>query len=331
MVNNHEKQLIEFCQVFGLGVAIKQPVEVKGGLLHKLYKVTTDKGEYAIKCLNSAIMKRESALQRMKNSEKIAAILGREVPAILGKEINGNHVQLFKEQYFMVFNWIYGKSIFPPNISEAHCFAIGNLLGKIHRLDISVSGVVIDDEVQQLFEWNKYLEMRPKENAIWFSIYEESIENLIKYNLKALNAKAVLSENKVISHRDLDPKNVMWQGSNPYLIDWEAAGYVNPYQELLEVLNYWADDGNGGLVKNHFITLLNAYKKHKGLNGANWDIVLDSGYEGMLGWLEYNLKRALGIEAASIDEMKIGEQQIVSTIKELQRYEEKVKLLKEWL
>jgi len=28
----------------------------------------------------------------------------------------------------------------------------------------------------------------------------------------------------------------------------------------------------------------------------NWDCVLNSGYAGMLGWLEYSLKRALGIE-----------------------------------
>lgn len=48
---------------------------------------------------------------------------------------------------------------------------------------------------------------------------------------------------QVISHRDLDPKNVMWDGMNPYLIDWEAAGPVNPYQEFLEVALYWVDDG----------------------------------------------------------------------------------------
>ena len=53
----------------------------------------------------------------------------------------------------------------------------------------------------------------------------------------------MLSQTMVISHRDLDPKNVMWNGSEPLVIDWEAAGYVNPYQEFLEVLNYWADDG----------------------------------------------------------------------------------------
>ena len=60
--------------------------------------------------------------------------------------------------------------------------------------------------------------------------------------LQGKQVQEVLSQNLVISHRDLDPKNVLWHGEEALVIDWEAAGYVNPYQELLEVINYWADD-----------------------------------------------------------------------------------------
>lgn len=41
----------------GLGNIIKEPVCVNGGLLHKMYHVTTTDGEYAIKVLNPEIMK----------------------------------------------------------------------------------------------------------------------------------------------------------------------------------------------------------------------------------------------------------------------------------
>lgn len=331
MGKDQEIQIYELCKTFGIGNVIGEPVEVKGGLLHKLYRVTTDKGEYAVKCLNPSIMKRGCALNNMINSEKISAILGSKVPAIMAKEIHGNHVHLFEEQYFMIFSWLDGKSIFPPEIKEEHCHIIGNVLGKIHSLDISVPGLVLKCEAHPLFEWKEYLAMGRKEKSIWISGYEEALEDIMNWNRKVLKAQAELSEDQVISHRDLDPKNVMWQGSNPYLIDWEAAGYVNPYQELLEVLNYWANDGNGGLHKNYFMALLNTYSKYKCLDEVNWDAVFDSGYEGMLGWLEYNLKRALGIEASSEDEIKMGEQQVIGTITELKRYQEKTKLFKEWL
>ena len=331
MGREQEKQIYGLCETFDLGNVIGEPVEVRGGLLHKLYKVTTVRGVYAIKCLNPTIMKRECALNNIINSEKISAILGSKVPTIMAKQINGKHVHLFEERYFMFFNWLDGKSIFPPEIKEEHCHAIGNVLGTIHSLNISVPELVFDGEKSSLFEWIKYLTMGRKEKSIWLSAYKEALDDIMNWNQKALEAQADLSEEKVISHRDLDPKNVIWQGINPYLIDWEAAGYVNPYQELLEVLNYWADDGNGSLNKNNFMALLNAYKKHKCVDAVNWDAVLDSGYEGMLGWLKYNLKRALGIESSSEGEIKMGEQQVFGTITELKRYQEKTKLIKEWL
>lgn len=52
---------------------------------------------------------------------------------------------------------------------------------------------------------------------------------------------------------------------------------------------------------------------------------------GMLGWLEYNVKRALGIEASDDKEVKLGEEQIKGTIKELYAYQKKVELLRGWM
>ena len=52
---------------------------------------------------------------------------------------------------------------------------------------------------------------------------------------------------------------------------------------------------------------------------------------GMLGWLEYNVKRALGMEATTEDEIQLGKEQVVSTIKELYAYQEKVQRIGRWL
>jgi thiamine kinase-like enzyme len=154
---------------------------------------------------------------------------------------------------------------------------------------------------------------------------------IINWNHLINEANCKLSELLVISHRDLDPKNVMWNQDIPYFIDWEAAGYVNPYQELLEVLNYWTNDGKGELDKDKFMTLLNAYRKYMSTFGVDWDCVLNSGYAGMLGWLEYSLKRALGIESVDEEEKVLGAEQVIGTIKELVRYDNQLKILRQWL
>ena len=45
-----------------------------------------------------------------------------------------------------------------------------------------------------------------------------------------------------------------------YIIDWEAAGYINPYEELIQVLNYWIVDENQNCNKEKFDALMNAYR-----------------------------------------------------------------------
>ena len=164
-----------------------------------------------------------------------------------------------------------------------------------------------------------------------FSQYEKAVCDIKKWDRAAYDAQQTLAQTLVLSHRDLDPKNVMWNGAEPLVIDWEAAGYINPYQEFLEVLNYWADDGDGGLVRSYFDALAKAYGKHMSLAEVPWDAVFAGSYSGMIGWLDYNVKRALGMEASDEAEIRLGEEQVVGTIGALYDYCDKVKQMQEWL
>ncbi len=64
------KHLMEYLE---LGTLADETVQVPGGLLHRMYRVRTDKGTYAVKVLNPEIMKRPAALKNTVDSEKIAA------------------------------------------------------------------------------------------------------------------------------------------------------------------------------------------------------------------------------------------------------------------
>ena len=65
----------------------------------------------------------------------------------------------------------------------------------------------------------------------------------------------MLSTTTVISHRDLDPKNVMWNYNKPVLIDWESAGYINPMQDLIETAIYWSKMNKVNLINKDSILL----------------------------------------------------------------------------
>lgn len=315
-----------------LGAVINEPVQVTGGLLHMMYRVNTNKGAYAVKVLNAEIMKRPVAFQNTVNSEKIASGFQAIIPVVSALEIGGRQIHEWNGTHYMIFDWVEGASIFPPMITSENCYAIGDILGKIHQEKITIDGVMPEEDGVQMFSWNKYQELlKGYKNETWANRFQEALPDINFWNQSACEAGEILAKTMIISHRDLDPKNVMWNGDSPLIIDWEAAGYVNPYQEFLEVINYWADDGKGGLLKENFDALLYAYTQHVKLENVDWDAVFAGSFCGMLGWLEYNVKRALEIETGSTDDSQVGKEQVLGTIGALYDYQKKVQMMKQWL
>lgn len=317
-----------------LGVLLEEPVMITGGLLHKMFRVSTSDGLYAVKLLNPEIMKRPDALSNTIHSEKIAKAFDGLIPAVVSLEIDGKQVHKLGDEYYMVYPWVDGYSVFPGEITAYHCETIGGILGKMHHQDLKVECVKPEENPFEMFAWEAYLKRindLKNSDKEWIAVYRKSLEDIKGWNQKACDSERYLSKLTVISHRDLDPKNVMWNDDNPYIIDWEAAGYVNPYQEFLEVINYWTDDGAGNLVKEKCDALINAYRGHMDISTVMWDEVFHGSYNGMLGWLEYNVKRALGIEASDEAEMLLGEEQVIGTIRELYSYQGKIRQLREWL
>lgn len=317
-----------------LGALLEEPVMITGGLLHKMFRVSTSDGLFAVKLLNPEIMKRPDALSNTVHSEKIAKAFDGLIPAVVSLEIDGKQVHKLGDEYYMVYPWVDGSSVFSGEITTYHCETIGSILGKMHHQDLKVEYVKPEKDSFEMFAWDAYLKRvndLKNSDKKWVSAYKKSIEDIKSWNQRACDSASYLSKQTVISHRDLDPKNVMWNGDKPYIIDWEAAGYVNPYQEFLEVINYWTDDGAGNLVKEKCDALINAYRRYMDINTVMWDEVFYGSYIGMLGWLEYNVKRALGVEASDEAEMLLGEEQVVGTIHELYSYQGKIMQLQEWL
>lgn len=316
---------------YGLGKLIDEPKKITGGLIHTMYQVATENKKYAVKELNPAIMKRAGVGDNMVNSERVAKAFENVVPATTAIQFNDSPLLMLDERYYMIFEWIDGTSIFPPDINSENCSKMGILLGKMHSANILLSNINKENHEAEMYDWDKYLLLGQETNAEWIQELSESIDELKKWNNELCKACNFLSKNLVLSHRDLDPKNVMWKDANPYFIDWEAAGYVNPYQELLELLIYWADNGTGELIKENFDALYEGYVSIVGKCDVNWDIVLTSGFSGMLGWLNYSFKRSLGIESTSLEEKKLGTEQVFGTIKALNKYSQNMILIKKWI
>ena len=84
--------------------------KIMGGLSHRIYKVLTDKGEYAVKELNAGIMKRQEAYNNFVFSEKVANIAKQNgINAVEAIKIQNDIMKQIENKYYMIFNWIDGK------------------------------------------------------------------------------------------------------------------------------------------------------------------------------------------------------------------------------
>ena len=111
-------------------------IPVSGGLMHKMYKVQTARGSYAVKCLNPQIMKRPDIFENYARAEALEKILEENglpiVPALI---FDGKKMLELDGQYFYIFAWQEGHITDPENISKEQCFKAGEILGRIHALD----------------------------------------------------------------------------------------------------------------------------------------------------------------------------------------------------
>lgn len=325
-------QFEKLCNILGLGHMIGSPKVITGGLLHRMYSIETTQGKYVVKALNPQIMLRTVAIQNFINSEQIATMASNNIPALPAKKFNNIFMHNIDNQYYLIFDWRDGRSLKHDEISVGHCKRIGAILADIHTTDFSELGIVNDWlNNQQLIDWNYYLEKGQENNIKWINQLKEIIHKLYDWNDLANKSTMLLSADMVISHRDLDPKNVMWSQDNPVVIDWEAAGYTNPMQELIETAIYWAEDEIGNIHKEKFMAFIDGYKKRYGILKANWKTVLINGFLGKLGWLEYNLKRSLWIECTDMEEQQIGTDQVMGTIKVIRYYADMMPELEKWL
>lgn len=203
-------QFKKLCNTLKLGEIVGTPKAITGGLLHRMYAIETTQGKYAIKALNPQIMLRPVAMQNFISSEGIVSIAANNIPALPAKRFNGTFMEEVDKQFYLVFDWVEGKSLKPKEINIVHCEKIGGILADIHMTDFSKLGLINDwSDNGQLIDWNYYLQKGQENNAVWVNLLLEIIEKLYHWNSQANKSEKQLAADMIISHRDLDSKNVM--------------------------------------------------------------------------------------------------------------------------
>ena len=316
---NIESFFDKLVEQLNLGKINVGPIQVNGGLTHRMFKIFTDKGKYIVKLLNPNIMKRSTAMDNFNRADSFEEILkSNNIKAVYSLKFNNKKMQEIDGQYFYVYEWYDGKSLKDSEITEYHCKQIGKALAEIHNIDLKNVKYNTDEKN---INFKYYIKLsKEKLSPIYDLIYDKLDilnESMNKGNMAIKSLPNYLS----ICHNDMDSKNVMWLGNDYKLIDLECLGYSNPYLELYELALCWSGYEKCNINFDLFKTFINSYFDNSKLDkNIDWESIYYAN-NGRLEWLEFNIKRSLMIDCDTEEEQKIGINEVKETIEHIIYYD----------
>jgi thiamine kinase-like enzyme len=297
------------CEVYGLGSPLLDPQAVSGGLLHRLWRLDTTQGTFAVKQLNPAILQKPHIRENYRLSEHIAeAMAAHGIPAVAALGCDGDPVQEIEGRTVMVYRWIEGETLSEEAVEPERARQIGILLGHMHALNLQFPALPQPEwEHFRDDDWD-LLTVHAYDGGIpWATPVRSVMHRLVEWSRLSEQASEKLSHTYVVSHRDSGQKNVIWQDERtPWLVDWEAAGLVNPTIELVSVALDWSGWATGVLREDTFSAIMESYIS---AGGSVRDAGVDAlhGVMGIwLGWLLFNMRRSLGESIIDEDERQLG-------------------------
>ena len=315
MNHNH---LMEICTSLNLGTPIESPTRVYGGLLHIMWYLRTDKASYAIKQLSADInLTNESVIKNYELSERIASrYAGLGIPAISAIEKVGEYLNIIDGKGYLVYPWVGAQALDKDAISKTHALKIADILAKMHLINLDVPEIV---ETEFGIHTNdKILELINKAesfNCPFANDLRQNQDKIFAINDAYQNAIPVLKKEIIVSHGDLDQKNVLWdKNDNPFLVDWESACKVNPTYDIINTAFYWSGITTANFNQALFIEIIRSYQKSGGVINKNHVEAAFYGTFSWLGWMVYNIERACKTDPNSLDQKKIGVEQVQQTL-----------------
>jgi protein-tyrosine phosphatase len=272
-----------------------------------MWRVETGKGTYAVKELcPDAGRSVEEIRKHFNASEAIAeAFADVGIATVFALKAAGDYLTFVDGQGYLIYPWCDHTALPLEQVDTHHGLEVARLLAKMHGANIDVPGVKQTEletfpveRIDELAE--RALERRPLSAESLRSQRQRLGEIVTVYN----EAVARLKEELVISHGDLDQKNVLWDDADrPIIIDWEASGKHNPTCEIVRAALDWSG-ATSEIRPGLFRRMLEAY--------------LDAGGDLELGAMEASLDYIAGegliwllyVFGLSLEEADPGQEEI---------------------
>jgi thiamine kinase-like enzyme len=281
-----------------------------------MWRLEAGRGVYAVKQLAPDTDLHDPAIVKHYNvTETIARHFADQgIAAQCALQSPDGHLQLIDDVGYLVYPWTDAVAIDKDQISETHALKVALLLAKMHLANIHVSGVTdASSEIVPEAKITELIQLSVEHNLQYSTSLHEQLPALINISSLHRAALAFLARRLVISHGDLDQKNVLWDAQgNAVVIDWESARKLNPtYEVVLESLDW------SGITSSFDYSLFRKFIStyiHAG--GEVDDESIEASFHCIMGdwvnWLIYNVGRTVVL--IDEDQRAIGAEQIGFTL-----------------
>lgn len=319
--NDHVEWL---CAGLDLGQCRGEITPVYGGFHHRMWRLETDRGAFAIKQLSPAAQLDDPSVRaHFEASESAAdafACVG--VPAIVALRGSAGYLQQRDGEGYLVYHWTDARAAGRNTITAQQGAHVAGLMANMHLADIRVAGLPAmefdchsEDNIAALVAWAVQRNVRDAREL------ESRLPDMLKVVGLQSEAIRTLESRLVVSHGDLDHKNVLWtEDGEPLLIDWESVRRLNPtYELILEALDWSGITGNfnGGA----FADFLAAYRRAGGvIDVGSIDAAVSCVVGDWVNWMMFNVGRAMDLDHPR--EHRVGSEQVdlaFSTLLRLER------------
>jgi aminoglycoside phosphotransferase (APT) family kinase protein len=287
-----------------LGAPIGPMIRVHGGFANRVYRLDTDQGSFAVKELNLVDRRWTYRVEDVFRFERAAFAAGIPMP----EPISASH-------HTLVHRWVEGEKLPEAPVSAEFAFEIGEILARIHALDIPWTQVPVEDPVPR--DWPELAARAAATGQPWADELASHVETFLEI------ARFVDTCERpgpvVLTHRDIQPWNLLTKERRPVVLDWELSGMLDLSGELgSTALSIAKGCGFDDIKPSIFRSVLDGYVAGDGTlppSGPSWFVFMIGGWLGHTRW---NILRCLaGVEAGTGPDLALSHEAVRNGVRGL--------------
>lgn len=279
-------------------------VRVHGGFANRVYRLETDQGSFAVKELNLVDRRWTYRVEDVFRFERAAFAAGVPMP----EPISAGHRTL-------VHRWVEGERVPEAPVSAGYAFEIGEILARIHALEVAWTGAPIEEATSQ--DWPELAARAAATGQPWAEELASRVETFLSIGhfVDACERPGPV----VLTHKDIQPWNLLAREGRPVVLDWELSGMLDLSGELgSTALSLAKGPGLDDIKPAIFRSVLDGYIAGGGVLppfGPSWFVFMIGGWLGHTRW---NILRCLaGVEASTGPDLALSHESVRNGVRGL--------------